>query len=280
MKRNWVKILLIVVGCVLLDIALHTVTSKYGTMPENPNYSAAAKLLGTEVTVTIWALLAFSGAAYVYLRFRSTIPGAGVEKGLRYGSAIALLWLFAMLEGVSLFGNGIINEFVVGLSDAIPIFLLGVLLSLLRVEKVENPAPGAFTPVEKLGVVATFAAVFTLGRYLAYFSGVIGAGQRTNPFYTLFWTVLMGAVIGVAALLLGGSSNKSRSGSGAAKFGLIFALNWATFLLFMPLLFSGYSIDALCRLGTDIVLVSLAYPLAFNPRSIAKRVSVRPIKSR
>lgn len=86
-------------------------------MPDTPNYSSLAKLLGTEVTATLWALFAFSGVAYVFYRFQNTIPGVGFTKGLRYGSAIALLWLFVMLEGVSLFSNPLINEFVVGLSD-------------------------------------------------------------------------------------------------------------------------------------------------------------------
>lgn len=57
-----------------------------------------------------------------------------MKKGLRYGTAIALIWLFAMLEGMSLFGNPIINEFIVGLSDAIPVFVLSILLSKLQIE--------------------------------------------------------------------------------------------------------------------------------------------------
>ena len=72
----------------------------------------------------------------MYWNIKSEIPGEGVKKGLRYGTAIALLWLFAMLEGVSLFGNPIIKEFIVGLSDAIPVFGLSILLSKLQTEKV------------------------------------------------------------------------------------------------------------------------------------------------
>lgn len=116
-----VKYAAIIVICVVLDVGLHVATSAYSTIPETPNYSTLAKLLGTEATAILWALLAFSGVAYVFHRFQDTIPGVGFSKGLRYGSAIALLWLFAMLEGVSLFSNSVINEFVIGLSDAIPV---------------------------------------------------------------------------------------------------------------------------------------------------------------
>ena len=134
-KGKIIKVVAIILACVLLDIVLHIVTSSYSTIPENPNFSLVASILGTEITASLWALFAFSGVAFVYWNIKSEIPGEGVKKGLRYGTAIALLWLFAMLEGVSLFGNPIINEFIVGLSDAIPVFGLSILLSKLQTEK-------------------------------------------------------------------------------------------------------------------------------------------------
>ena len=65
-KKKLVKIGSIILICVVIDIALHLLTSKYSTMPKFPNYSKLAEQLGTEVTVTLWALLAFSSAAYVF----------------------------------------------------------------------------------------------------------------------------------------------------------------------------------------------------------------------
>ncbi len=264
---EWVKMAAIIVVCVLFDIGLHLVTTVYSTMPENPNYSIVAKLLGTEITASLWALLSFSGAAYVYCRIRNAIPGEGVKKGLRYGSAIALLWLFAMLEGVPLFGNPIINEFVVGLSDAIPIFLMGILLSLLKAVKGENAAVEPFTLGQKMTAVSMFSGIFLIGRYISYFTGVIQSGYQTSPFYTFFWTLLMGACIGVVGILLGNTGNTLFLERRAVKFGFfIFGINWAAFLIFMPLLFSGYLIDVLSRIIIDILLVTIGYYLAFIPR--------------
>ena len=262
-----VKIVAVVVVCVLFDIVLHLVTNAYSTMPENPNYSMVAELFGMEITVFLWALLSFSGAAYVYCRIRNVIPGEGVKKGVRYGSAIALIWLFAMLEGVSLFGNPIINEFVVGLSDAIPVLLMGILLSLLNAEKGENAAVKPFTLRQKMTAVSIFTGIFLIGRYVAYFTGVIQSGYQTSLVYTFFWTLLMGACIGVVCILLGNIGNTLSLGRRAAKFGfLIFGVNWATFLLFMPLLFSGYLIDVLSRIIIDTLLVTIGYYLTFSPR--------------
>ncbi|MPN37531.1 hypothetical protein SDC9_185051 [bioreactor metagenome] len=77
----------------------------------------------------------------------------------------------------------------------------------------------------------------------------------------------MGACIGVVCILLGITGNTVFLKRKAVKFGfLIFGVNWATFLVFMPLLFSGYLIDVLSRIMIDTLLVSIGYYLAFRPR--------------
>ena len=261
-----VKFVAIIVVCVLFDIVLHLVTSAYSTMPENPNYSIVATVLGMEMTVTLWALLSFSSAAGVYYLVRDTIPGEGVQKGLRYGSAIALLWLFAMLEGVALFGNPLVNEFVVGLSDAVPVFLMGILLSLLFDEGGQNAAAKPWTPGQKMTAVSIITGIFFAGRYGAYVTGAIQSGYRTSPVSTFFWTFLMGACIGAVCILLGNIEDTSSPGRRAVKFGfLIFGVNWAAFLVFMPLLFSGYLTDVILRIMIDPLLVTIGYYLAFRP---------------
>lgn len=264
-KKQLLKTVAIILICVLTDIALHSITSAYSTMSENPNYSKFAELFGTEITATLWALLAFSGAACVFCRLQSSIPGVGLAKGLRYGTAISLLWLFAMMEGVALFGNAIINEFVVGLSDAIPVFLMGILLSLSITKKGENSVLKQLTLNQKILTVCVFTGVFFIGRYIAYFTGVIQSGYRTSPFYTFLWTLLMGACIGVVCVLLSNTGNMLFLRHKAAIFGfLIFGVNWAAFLVFMPFLFSGYLMDVLFRIIIDILLVTIGYYLTFG----------------
>ncbi|KAF5043756.1 hypothetical protein DSECCO2_498930 [anaerobic digester metagenome] len=264
---TWGKFVAIIVVCVVCDIVLHLVTSAYSTMPENPNYSIVAELLGMESTVSLWALLSFSSAACVYYLIRKTIPGEGIHKGLRYGSAIALIWLFAMLEGVALFGNPVKNELVVGLSDALPVFLMGILLSLLFDDRGNDAAVQPWTFGQKMTVLSIITAIFLTGRYAAYYMGAIRSGYHTNPVSTFFWTFFMGACIGAACILLGNIGNTLFLERRAAKFGfLIFGVNWATFLVFMPLLFSGYLMDVLFRIIIDPLLVTIGYYLAFSPR--------------
>jgi hypothetical protein len=265
-KGHKVKVAAIVLACVLLDIVLHVVTNPYSTMPENPNFSFVASVLGTEITVSLWALFAFSGVAFVYWRIRNEISGEGVRKGLRYGTAIALLWICAMLEGVSLFGNPIMKEFVVGLSDAIPVFVLSVLLSMLQTEKVEGDLSVTYFLRQKMKAISIFAGIFLTGRYIAYLSGVIQSGNRTRPLQTFIWTLLMGISIGTSFVLLVDNRNKRPLKHRAVKFGfLIFGMNWSVFLVFMPLLFSGYSTDAFLRIIIDTALATIASYLTIIP---------------
>jgi hypothetical protein len=265
-KGQIIKVVAIVLVGVVLDIVLHVVTSPFSTIPENPAFSFVAGILGIEITASLWALFAFSGVAFVYLYIRNEIPGEGVKKGLRYGTAIALLWMFAMLEGVSLFGNPLIKEFVVGLSDAIPVFVMSVLLSLLQTDIVETLPATTLTLRQKFKTVLAFSGIFLIGRYIAYFSGVIQSGNQTRPLLTLIWTILMGFFIGVAFVLLGNNRIERSVKHRVVKFGLlIFGLNWATFLLFMPLLFSGYIADAILRIVIDITLAMIASYLTIIP---------------
>lgn len=266
-KGQKIKIVMIVMVGVMLDIFMHIVTSPFSTIREDANFSMMAITLGTEITATLWALCAFSGVAFVFLHIRDQIPGEGVKKGLRFGTAIGLLWLFAMLEGVSLFGNPLIKEFIVGLSDAIPVFVMSILLSLLRFDKVERGLSATSTIRQKINTVLVFMCTFLTGRYIAYYSGVIQSGLQSKPLRTFIWTLFMGFFIGLVFVLLNKTGIELSLRQSTLKFGLlIFGINWALFLLFMPLLFTGYFTDALFRIIIDVTFVLIASFLTLSPK--------------
>lgn len=265
-KKQLLITIAIVLICVLIDIALHAMTSEFSTTPEGSEYSDFAVMFGVEITATLWALLAFSGAALAFFILQSSIPGEGLGKGVRYGTAISLLWLFAMLEGVGLFGNELLNEFVIGLSDAIPALILGTLLGLTIEKEGEAPTVKRFAPIRMILTVFIFAIVFLIGRYTAYLTGSIRSGYQTSPDFTFLWTLLMGACIGIACLRLEGPGGVLDLKRRTVRFGMLFfGVNWATFLLFMPFLFSGYLSDVLYRILLDVSLVTVAYVVAFGP---------------
>lgn len=268
MKKNQkIQAVAIVLACVVLDILLHVVTNLFSTIPKNPRLTLVASVLGIEITASLWALFAFSGVAFVFFKIRNEIPGEGVKKGLRYGAAIGLLWQLAMLEGVSLFGNPFINEFIVGLSDAIPVFVLGILLSTLKTEKIDADFSATFITRLRIKALPIFGGIFLTGRYIAYLSGIIQSGYQTRPFQTLIWTLLMGICIGMIFVILGYTKNERSSKDRVIKFGLlIFGLNWAVFLIFMPLLFTGFISDVILRITVDVTLVMIGSYLTIIPK--------------
>ena len=66
-----------------------------------------------------------------------------------------------------------------------------------------------------------FTGIFLVGRYAAYFAGVIQSGLQTSPCYTFIWTMLMGACIGVVWILLGNSGHVLSLRRRAARFGFL-----------------------------------------------------------
>jgi hypothetical protein len=264
-KNSFFKISSIVLVSIIFDIGLHALTSSYSNMPETSSFSIIAVFLGTELSATLWAILSFSSSAFVFLKTTNIIYGNGLKKGIRYGSAIGLLWLLGMMEGVTIFGNPLFNEFIIGLSDAIPIFFMSLLLGILvNKHEMSKSYHLKITPKDIYRIV-TIATIFLLGRYIAYFSGIIQSGYIAHPSLTLYWTFLMSTCIGMIAVLILPFHDTISIKKKAIYFGLgIFGINWAAFLVFMPILFANYFTDVLCRMSIDIFLVTVGYYWAFG----------------
>lgn len=253
---HWIKVFLIILLCVALDIFLHLITSKFSTMTEMRTPSIIAIFLGTEISALLWAFSAFSVVAFVFLKIKDQIPGKGVEKGLRFGGSIALLWMLGMIEGVTIFGNPFYKEFIVGLSDAIPVFVLSLSLSVLKNTSSEPPIPNN---KKKILALSVFTGIFFSGRMIMYFLGAIRSGIYYFPIQTIIWTLSMGISLGLIYLLLGDIRYDRFSKKRILIFGVYaFGMNWMAFLVFMPLLFSGYLVDVIIRICIDTALVILA----------------------
>jgi hypothetical protein len=244
----------VTIGAVLA-IVLHAIVGNFIVDTDELSYGALGRTLGPEVIGSIWALLAFSASALVFYRYQPRIRGTGFWKGLRYGTAVAFLWLVGMLEGVSLFGNPLANEFLIGLSDALPMMIMSILLGLF-VFRSNNSAAGYPSHVRLVPTLVTIILVFLAGRYLGYISGIVNSGHSDYPVQTFVWTLLMGLSVGVAFLLLWDAALDASTIRTATRFGVwIFGVNWVVFMVFIPLLFEGVLVDFLARVSLDIVVV-------------------------
>ncbi|KHD36588.1 hypothetical protein NL50_08665 [Clostridium acetobutylicum] len=255
-----VKYTAIVIFCSILDMMLHAITSKISPFPKEANFSFLVKTIGAVGAATVWVLVAFSSVAYVFYKCEDKILGIKSGKGLRYGSAIGLLWLWGMLETISLSGTSLIYEGVMGICDAIPVILMGLLLGKYTSEKIfVRQKNKSFKGINIYLPISIFNITFLVGRYFFYFTKIIDSGYETRPFLTFIWTLLMGVCIGIAYLLLGEAARSQSRILGAIKFGVvIFGVNWFAFFVFAPIIFSGTLIDTLLKLSVDIFLVSLS----------------------
>jgi hypothetical protein len=257
--RTDLKIGLIAAFGAAMAIVLHAVVGSFVVTASELEFSTLEQRFGPEIVASVWALFAFSVVAVVFYWFQVGTPGVGWMNGLRFGSAVGLMWLVGMLEGVSLFGNPILNEFLIGLSDAIPVLVMCLLLGKFVAARTTGEFEYQATSGRWVLAIMIIASVYTGGRYIAYLTGVIGSGTQSFPLETFLWTLGMGISIGVAWVLVGHRLISASPLRTAVVFGVcIFGFTWFAFLIFIPLLFAGTLLDILTRIALDIVLVTLA----------------------
>jgi len=264
---------LIVALCVALDIALHAATAGFLPLPADFEGSVLVRRFGFGAVALAWAILAFSGMALVFLAIERRMTGSGLGKGLRYGLAVGLVVQVAMLEGVAMFGNRFVDEFVVGLSDALPVVLMGALMGRFLAsdgpQAAERSLAGGL-----VRTIAVFALVFGLGRLGAQMAGVIDTALSVRPAATLIWTFAMGATIGLFHWLVGDKPGVRATVPRALAFGLgVFGVNWALFMVFVAMIFPGTLGDVVSRVVIDIVLVTLASLLIAALRPLRPRAA-------
>lgn len=244
---------LIITLCGALDIALHMAGGDLMPMPSV--FSALVNRFGFGAVVMVWIALAFSGMGLVFLAWARRVAGSGRQKGLRYGLALGLMILVAMFEGVGLLGTPLAGELAMGLADAVPIFLMITLLGWTLTA--DSPAAAGHGRRPVWPVLLAFALVYGFGRTGVQMLGLIDSGLAQRLLPSLIWPFAMGAAIGVLFLALGDALRGLSRGTAALAFGLgAFGVNWALFMVFVPMVFPDALPDTALRVGVDIVLVT------------------------
>lgn len=261
-----IKYMAIVALCSALDISLHIILIIIFHLTETGNFgdlSLIAKSIGASGAGLLWAVTAYSTVAFVFYRYEDKLSGIKSVKGLRYGSSIGILWLWGVVESACS-GITLIKEFVLGLCDAVPVMLLGLLLGIFTIKN--NSSDEMKKTHNRTNIfpsILIFAIVYLVGRYILYYTKIIKSSYEISPLVTIIWTIVMGAFIGISYILLGQTTKSSSTLLAAIKFGLVvFGVNWIVFQLFIPLTYEGYLVDIIIRSTTDIVCVILSYYLS------------------
>lgn len=256
--KQKIKYIGIVVFGIVLAMLFHVLTSKYSTTPKTANWSFLVKNFGLMQVIIVWYFIAYGAIVCIFYRYKDKFAVPIRNKGLGYGIAIGILWLWGMLEGVLLFGNPFINEFLTGVCDAVPIIIMGILLEKAT-NKDGEEAKGHIQIKSIIISVVIFSIIFLVERYFLSITRIIKSSYDIKPYFNFIWTLIMGSCIGISYSLIG----KATKGLSGIKFAIvIFGINWLVFNIFMPFLFSAYIHEFIIRNIADILGVMLSIYLS------------------
>lgn len=251
LKKNWWKIILLIISCGFFDMLLHALIS--------PLNSSNVSLLKPSIFVKNnmlvpaiigWELLAFSVLALIFILIQNNLPGKKWIKGFLYGLSFGGLYLIGMFESVLLLNSSVLNEFLMGLGDFIPILLMGILLGIfVGTDETQNK--------ERQNVLPVFiiAISYIIGRYFAYSILHIQSAYISNPLGTFIWTLCLGLWVGIIYFILHTSIKGKSIISQGLFFGIvIFGSNWLMNHIFIAVI-AELSPNLFIRAGTDILFV-------------------------
>lgn len=259
MIKSKIKYILIIAMCSFICTMLHGALSILFPVTIPTEFSIIAKTIGMPLTSFLYFVFAYGCISYVFYRYENRLSGTPFQKGLVFGVATGIIWLWGMLENISLFGTRLIDEFMTGLSDFLPIVLLCLMIAMFCFKKEKNiQMMNRLKHKSILIPTLIFSVIFCIGRYLSYTTNLLLSGYRERPYLTLIWTLGMGVIIAFTRHLLRDSIVSGSAIKNALIFGItIFGVNWFVFNAFIPFFLDVSIFEMIIRVCIDIVLVIL-----------------------
>ncbi|MDF2934453.1 MAG: hypothetical protein K0R36_3784 [Chryseobacterium sp.] len=252
-KKNWWKVILIIICSVFFDMILHALISPLNSSNISLLKPSIFVKNGMVVPAIIgWELLAFGVLALIFTMIQDNLPGNRRIKGFLYGLSFGGLYLIGMFESVLLFNSSLFNEFLMGLGDFVPILLMGILLGIFI-----GSDGTQYRKRQNVWSVLVIAILYIIGRYFAYSILQIESTYVIKPLGTFIWTLCQGLWVGIIFLILQtGIKGKSVISQGLFFGIVIFGSNWLTNHLFIAVI-SELSPDLFIRAGTDILFITV-----------------------
>jgi len=236
LRRNWWKLPVIVLAALLTRVALLQLIPlrASGTFELPP--SPIAQAVGTVPAAAIVVALTYAVIAAVMTVVAWNLPGGRMERAIACGLPFSLMWLAAVLESVPSLGKPFGPELLFGLTDFIPVWIIGILVGVWT-----DASPARERSVfRRTGTVGVWivAASYLAGRYALYALIRVNSGYASRPEATFVWTLAMGLAVGLAYRFLREGIPGNTPIARAVWFGaLAFGLYWSLNNLFMPILF-------------------------------------------
>jgi glucose uptake protein GlcU len=141
-----------------------------------------------------------------------------------------------VLESVSSLGKPFLPELFIGLTDIVPILIMGVMVS----SWVSRDTTKQQSISRRPKVISIFIIAFTyfVGRYFLYTLIHVNSGYFSQTNATFLWTLAFGLAIGLAYYILRDGTKGNTPFYRGLWFGcMAFGLYWALNNFFMPIVF-------------------------------------------
>lgn len=235
--------------------------------PEKFN-SILVQWLGFPAVATLYFILLFTHCAIVIRCVGLRTAASKIQLGIQFGVAYAMIYLLGMQEVVtkyalfSTWGLDFIKyQFVVGIGDGIPAFLLCLIISYFTlINNRQNEVIPTLGLKKSIGVIAILTAAILAERAIFYQIGFIESECATYPVACYVWTGLFGALMGIIYVILRpilSYGNRRTSWAIPLRFTLTIELNWIIFNSFMGLIIKGIMPQMLLRSGLDVLVLFL-----------------------
>ena len=262
--KVWGKSACIVCIGVIIDVMVHqiapqiTASAQSGTSGAIVLSPSLIVRLGLFAPVfLIFALVTFGLFAAVFIYLQVNLPQSHWMKGVWYGLAFGGLWYIGMLEASLVLGTPIKQELFMGVADALPILVMGVLLGGF-VSTTQNSHSRSRSSRANTIAILCIALCYIVGRYFAYGILHIDSAYISNPLGTFLWTLGMGVWVGIVYCLLESGLRSTFPLYRAIIFScVIYGIDWFMFTFTMPLLFEMNLLDILLRLIVDVLSVMI-----------------------
>lgn len=192
---------------------------------------------------------------------------SNLQTGIRFGLSFALIYLFGMQEVMveaspfTTYGFEFIKyQFFVGVGDAVPVFILCMVIALFTINNDAKEATLKNIRItERLSAISIIAAGFLIERTAGYEMGIIQSNCEAYTVPCYIWTALFGMILGyVYTLLYPVLLSERKRIHVPVRFILIIGLNWILFNSFMGLIMKGAMPQALLRSGLDVIILFIA----------------------
>ncbi len=229
--------------------------------------SVLVMLWGFPVVASIYFLVLYTQCTLAVRFTCMTTETSNLQTGIRLGLCFALIYLLGMQEVMvesspfTTYGGEFVKyQFFMGLGDAIPVFILCIVIALFTVKPDAGKTQvNNMKTSEKLYAISIIAVAFLLERTAGYETGIIQSASDTYPVSCYIWTALFGMMLGyIYTILYPVLWDENRWLQTPIRLILVVGLNWIIFNSFMGLIIKGTMAEVLVRSGLDVMVLFMA----------------------